>query len=253
MAESTGDKTEAPTPRRRQEAREQGNIARSHDLTSSVLLIGSLFLMKWFGPKVILTLRDVVGQQLSGAAMSNLNAQATGEQIVHCLAKVSIAVAPLLGGAAFIVIVANVAQVGFNFSPQRLALNFCRAQPHPRLEQDVQLQPGRTATAHESAQGRAGRTSGLVGHQRPAGTNHRRSAAFLPPDFRPRGRPGLFHRHPRRRAAVGAGHHRLRLPAVPRRAGAAHDQAGSEGRDAQHGRRSDHRSSAAGRSPSSGP
>lgn len=129
MAESTGDKTEAPTPRRRQEAREQGNIARSHDLTSSALLIGSLFLIKWFGPKLILTLRDVVGQQLSAASMSNLNAHAVGEQIVHCLAKVSVAVAPMLGGAAFIVIVANVAQVGFNFSPQRLAINFAALNP----------------------------------------------------------------------------------------------------------------------------
>ena len=29
MAEDFGDKTEAPTPRRRQEAREEGNIARA--------------------------------------------------------------------------------------------------------------------------------------------------------------------------------------------------------------------------------
>ena len=35
MAEDDGDKTEAPTPRRRQEAREQGNIARSPDLTAA--------------------------------------------------------------------------------------------------------------------------------------------------------------------------------------------------------------------------
>ncbi|HEX4055436.1 MAG TPA: flagellar biosynthesis protein FlhB [Tepidisphaeraceae bacterium] len=129
MAESTGDKTEVPTPRRRQEAREQGNIARSHDLTSAVLLIGALYLMRWFGPKLILTLRDVVGQQLSAASMSNLNAQAAGEQVVHSLAKVSIALAPMLGGAVFIVIVANVAQVGFNFSPQRLAINFAALNP----------------------------------------------------------------------------------------------------------------------------
>ena len=34
MAEDNGDKTEAPTPRRRQEALEQGNVARSQDLSA---------------------------------------------------------------------------------------------------------------------------------------------------------------------------------------------------------------------------
>ena len=41
MAESSGDKTEQPTARMRTEARQQGNIARSHDLTSAMLLIGA--------------------------------------------------------------------------------------------------------------------------------------------------------------------------------------------------------------------
>jgi flagellar biosynthetic protein FlhB len=129
MAESTGDKTEAPTPRRRLEARQQGNIARSHDLTSAVLLIGALFLMKWFGPKVVFTLRDLLAQALSGPSLSNFNPIEAGGQIVHGLAKVSVAIAPLLGGAVFIVIVVNVAQVGFNFTPQRLAINFAALNP----------------------------------------------------------------------------------------------------------------------------
>jgi flagellar biosynthesis protein FlhB len=129
MAESTGDKTEAPTPRRRQEAREQGNIARSHDLTSSALLIGGLLLMKWFGPGLIWTLRDLVAQELSASSMSNFSGAAAGEQTVHCLVRVGGALAPLLGGTILIVVVADLAQVGFNFSPQRLAINFSALNP----------------------------------------------------------------------------------------------------------------------------
>ena len=45
MAEDQGDKTEAATPRRRQEARDEGNIARSPDLTAAVLLVGILLLL----------------------------------------------------------------------------------------------------------------------------------------------------------------------------------------------------------------
>ena len=42
MADDFGDKTEDPTPRKRQEAREQGKVARSRDLGTAVLIIGSM-------------------------------------------------------------------------------------------------------------------------------------------------------------------------------------------------------------------
>jgi len=45
MAEDFGDKTEAATPRRRQEAREEGNVARSPDLVAALLLVGMFVLL----------------------------------------------------------------------------------------------------------------------------------------------------------------------------------------------------------------
>jgi flagellar biosynthetic protein FlhB len=129
MAESDGDKTEAPTPRRRMEARQQGNIARSHDLTSSVLLVGGLLLMRWFGPAIIFSLRDTVREMLSGPSLSDFGTRLIGVQVVHYLHDVGMALLPLLGGAMFLAVVSNLAQVGFNFSPQRLAINFAALSP----------------------------------------------------------------------------------------------------------------------------
>ena len=50
MAESDGqERTEEATPRRLQQAKEKGQVARSKELASvSVLIIGSVALM-WFG------------------------------------------------------------------------------------------------------------------------------------------------------------------------------------------------------------
>src|SRR5580658_4277471 len=129
MAESDGDKTEAPTPRRRLEARQQGNIARSHDLTSSVLLLGGLMMMRWFGPGIIFSLRDTVREMLSGPSLSDFGTRLIGEQVVHYLHGVGMALLPLFGGAMFLAVVSNLAQVGFNFSPQRLAINFAALNP----------------------------------------------------------------------------------------------------------------------------
>ena len=96
MAESDGEKTEAPTARRRQEARDQGNIAKSHDLTSSVLLLGGLFLLKWFGPGVVFSLRDVVALMLSGSCMTTFNGLKVGPLVVQILEKVGMALAPAI-------------------------------------------------------------------------------------------------------------------------------------------------------------
>jgi len=71
MAEDFGDKTEAPTPRRRQEAREQGNIARSQDLTAAALILGAMFLMRSYGPGVVSALRTLVGEMLGAKSMAD--------------------------------------------------------------------------------------------------------------------------------------------------------------------------------------
>lgn len=47
--DDAGDKTEQPTVRRREEAREQGQIARSADLTAAVVLLGGILLLKALG------------------------------------------------------------------------------------------------------------------------------------------------------------------------------------------------------------
>jgi len=48
--DDAGDKTEQPTPRRRQEAREEGQIARSPELTAAIALLTGLLLLKSLGP-----------------------------------------------------------------------------------------------------------------------------------------------------------------------------------------------------------
>jgi flagellar biosynthetic protein FlhB len=129
MAEETaGDKTEAPTPRRRQEARENGTVARSADLSSAALLIGGLYLLKFFGGKIILTMADLVGETLRQTG--DIRADHDLFQfITRSFASAGLACAPLMAGAVVVAIVANVAQTGLIFSPQRLVWKFEALNP----------------------------------------------------------------------------------------------------------------------------
>jgi flagellar biosynthetic protein FlhB len=130
MAEGpAGDKTEAPTARRRQEAREQGNVARSPDLTAAVLLLGGLVLLKWFGEKIIVAMHTVIQEMISGPSMLDLSPSRLAGQILYCLGVVGIALAPVLGGICLVVIAVNLAQTGINFNTTRLVPNFAALNP----------------------------------------------------------------------------------------------------------------------------
>ncbi len=129
MAESNGDKTEAPTARRRQEAREQGSIARSPDLNGAVLLIGGLLLMRWFGLNLLASLRVVVEQMLSSSSLADVRAQLLAPQILHAVGSVGLSLAPLLGGVCLLVVASNIAQVGFYLNFARLTPNFAALNP----------------------------------------------------------------------------------------------------------------------------
>jgi flagellar biosynthesis protein FlhB len=130
MAEdSGGDKTEAPTPRRRQEARDQGNVARSPDLTGALLLIGVLMLLKYFGGALVETLRTLVAELLSLRSIADLNPDGAGAVLLRSFMSVALAMVPLLVGVMVIAMVANVAQTGLIISGQKLTPNLAALNP----------------------------------------------------------------------------------------------------------------------------
>ena len=129
MAEDQGDKTEAATPRRRQEAREEGNIARSPDLTAAVLLVGILLLLNWFGQDLVQALRTLVSEMLSGESFRDVNPEAVLSTSLRSLLLVAQAMAPFFIGVILIAIGINLAQVGLFFSGKRLQPKFSMLDP----------------------------------------------------------------------------------------------------------------------------
>ena len=112
MAEDFADKTEAPTPRRRQEAREQGQVARSPDLTAAVLVIGIMVMLDWYGPNLVAALKDLVAEMLGGRALSDHRPSSLGAVFLASVVRVATAMAPLAAGTLILAVLVNLAQVG---------------------------------------------------------------------------------------------------------------------------------------------
>jgi flagellar biosynthetic protein FlhB len=129
MAEDFGDKTEAPTPRRRAEAREQGKIARSRDIATSVLIIGSMMLMKNYGPGVVGMLRSLVEDMLGPQSMAETAASGALNASARAVINMGLSLAPLLIGMVLIVIVADVLQVGLVLNGKRIQPNLAALNP----------------------------------------------------------------------------------------------------------------------------
>lgn len=129
MADESDDKTEAPTPKRRQEAREQGQVARSPDLTAAAVLLSVLLLLHAYGTGVISALQGLMQKLLSDESMADLSTGSIYESLLLCIRAGFMALAPILIGVAIIAIVANIIQVGITPNMARLQPNLAALNP----------------------------------------------------------------------------------------------------------------------------
>ena len=125
----TGDRTEPATPRKRQEAREQGQVARSQDLNTALVLLGAGLLLHFLGLPTI----QKMGAQMAagflrisprGFDVSTVT-HSVGAMIVLSLEMLLPVVTVLfLFGAG-----SNLLQVGFLVSSQSISPDLARVSP----------------------------------------------------------------------------------------------------------------------------
>jgi len=129
MPEQFGDKTHDATPHRRQKAREEGHVAKSQDLSSAGLLIGSLLVLLYFGAKVATCLGQLAQRQLGGEAALRADRQWAVGQWNAVMSDLVAAMLPVFGAFLAIAVAINVSQVGFLFVPKKLGMDLSRISP----------------------------------------------------------------------------------------------------------------------------
>ena len=129
MADSGGEKKHDPTDYRRQKAREEGNVVRSPDLTSAVLLLAGVMLLDFTGPQVFRMCIDLINEELTSPLEWQTNPREAVLQVVKLIVKGSLAMIPLLAGVLFTSLVVHFAQVGPLWLPDKLGIDFTRINP----------------------------------------------------------------------------------------------------------------------------
>lgn len=127
MAEDLGERTEMPTGRRLSEARQQGNVARSTDLASAIVLGGAVLLLVVFGGGLLDTLAAVMRRALGDEGGADVIAVAGAQALTTTsLGQAALSLAPVLLGLACAAYLSQAVQIGWLFTTEPLMPKFDR-------------------------------------------------------------------------------------------------------------------------------
>ena len=121
-------KTEKATPRRREEARERGQVVRSVEINSVLVLLTALTAIRFAGPYMM----DSMGR-LTVFAYKNLNSVFESENVytyaLFYLGQILLIIAPVLVAVLFVGLLANYLQVGVLFTLKPLIPKLSNVNP----------------------------------------------------------------------------------------------------------------------------
>lgn len=143
-----GEKTEQPTAKRLRDARRKGQVARSHDLSSAVLLVVSVAVLYLAGGHVAGWAGGAMREQLEHAVtyQGPLDQAAALGALFTGVKAMAFVLGPLFGALLVVALLANYFQVGsvFSFEPVKPSANkinpaegfknkFLKARPYVEL------------------------------------------------------------------------------------------------------------------------
>ena len=122
-------KSEAATPKRREEARQRGQVARSTELTSALSLLGILTVLNLSGSYMLQELTKVARYTWGGLGTFTFSETEVRRQILTFFLELLLVMGPLLLGAVVIGVAVNVLQFGFLFAPEAMQLRWENLSP----------------------------------------------------------------------------------------------------------------------------
>jgi len=128
-AEHGGERTEEPSQRRLQEARERGQVPRSRELTTFATMIGGSVALIATGSGFAGTLSQIMRRFMSIDPRQLEQPQAMFTALGDASKLALSAVLPVFGTLIVLVVLAAIALGGWNFSPAALVPDFTRMSP----------------------------------------------------------------------------------------------------------------------------
>jgi flagellar biosynthetic protein FlhB len=144
-AKSQSEKTEKPSAKKLREAREQGNVPRSRDLTVALSSLAVTVALTKFGAGALATLGQRLGDGLTHMSDHAIGTMTSGELAglaVHDVLLMGAAVGPIMLVAAITGVAGTVMQSGWVFAPSQLQFHWEKLSPAEGLKRLKPSQSG---------------------------------------------------------------------------------------------------------------
>ena len=126
---SSEEKTESATPRRRQKEREKGNIAKSQDMNSALLLCAAVAMCLVFSPFMMEKLQNLMRFTFTNLQPQEITQSASIPLIIHYAIELCYALFPFLALLFFVTIFLLWTQIGNMFAIEKIKPKFDKLSP----------------------------------------------------------------------------------------------------------------------------
>ncbi|MFD2371311.1 flagellar biosynthesis protein FlhB [Brevibacillus sp. GCM10020057] len=125
----SGEKTEKATPKKKQEARKKGQVAKSQDLSPSISLTAFFFLLIMLGSEMLATFQRIMRESLTTYIGWQLNEENLKVMVMQLAYEAFKIVGPVLGVSLLVAFAVNFMQVGWLFSTEPLQMKLEKLNP----------------------------------------------------------------------------------------------------------------------------
>ncbi len=141
MPDTTGqERTEKATPKKREEARKKGQVAISREVSSAMILLGSIGFFYLAGSWMFWSLSEFITRVFQNVGTLQFNSiQDVSAFSLEVLNRIMAILIPFLLPLAIVGLVANIMQVGFKISTEAMAPRLNKLNPIAGMKRFVSL------------------------------------------------------------------------------------------------------------------
>jgi flagellar biosynthesis protein FlhB len=128
MAEND-NKTERATPKHMQEARKKGQVAKSREVASALIMVAGLIYFNFGTDRIVSQIMSLMKDSFLGLYRADLTVESIQALTISLLIKVGLVVVPFLLTVMCAAFLANVMQVGILFAPESVQPQWSKVSP----------------------------------------------------------------------------------------------------------------------------
>jgi flagellar biosynthetic protein FlhB len=129
MAENDQEKTEHATPKRERDAREEGQVIHSKEVSSALVLLGAVMAFYTAGSWMVHRTVALMQRYLGGMGTIPIGDDSLQNLMINVMADYAMIISPVILATLVLGVAASVFQVGFTLSTQSLMPKFSKLNP----------------------------------------------------------------------------------------------------------------------------